>query len=150
MMTYKKETVVGVFMLAGLFGIGYLAVNLGDMSLFDDDSYSLYARFQKVTGLREGNPVQILGLKVGRVAGFSLDQDALVAVVELRIRNGINVYDDAIASIKTEGLIGDKFMDIDPGGGGDILAPGEVIFDTESPVDLNDLIGKYAFGGVGE
>lgn len=148
MKKYAKETVVGVFMFAGLLCIAYMAVKLGNVSLFADDTYPLYARFQKVTGLRIGNPVQMLGLEIGRVSGFSLDQEARVAVVEMRLRNGITVYDDAIASIKTEGLIGDRYVEIDAGGGGDELAPGDTIFDTESPVDLNELIGKYAFGGV--
>lgn len=150
MKKYARETVVGVFMFAGVLCIAYMAVKLGNVSLFGDSSYSLYARFQKVTGLREGNPVKMLGLEVGRVAGFTLDQERLAAVVELRIQNGIKIYDDAIASIKTEGLIGDKYMDIDPGGGGEELAPGDTIFETESPVDLNDIIGRYAFGGVDE
>ncbi len=147
---YTKETVVGLFLFAGILCIGYMAVTLGNVTLWGDDHYSLYAPFRKVTGLRVGNPVQMMGLPVGRVAGFSLDQESQVAVVELRIRKGIQVYDDAIASIKTEGLIGDRYLEIDPGGSGEILAPGERIFETESPVDLNELIGKYAFGNVAD
>jgi phospholipid/cholesterol/gamma-HCH transport system substrate-binding protein len=72
-----------------------------------------------------------------------------VAVVELKINNGIEIYDDAIASIKTEGLIGDKFVSIDAGGGGDLLENGDLITDTESPTDIMDLVSKYAFGDVG-
>jgi phospholipid/cholesterol/gamma-HCH transport system substrate-binding protein len=72
-----------------------------------------------------------------------------VAVVELKINNGIEIYDDAIASIKTEGLIGDKFVSIDAGGSGDLLANGDTITDTQSPTDIMDLISKYAFGDVG-
>ena len=69
-------------------------------------------------------------------------------MVELRVRKDIEVYDDARATIKTSGLIGDKFVNIDPGGGGDILKPGGTIIETSSPVDLEDLIGKYVFGDV--
>ncbi|MFZ7127232.1 MAG: outer membrane lipid asymmetry maintenance protein MlaD [Desulfobacterales bacterium] len=148
MKRYAKETVVGIFMAAGILCIAYMAVKLGDVGLFAKDTYPLYARFKKVTGLRVGNPVQMVGLDVGRVAGFSLDQKDMVAVVELRIRNGITIYDDAIASIKTEGLIGDKYVEVDAGGAGEPLAPGETIFDTESPVDINEIISKYAFGDV--
>jgi phospholipid/cholesterol/gamma-HCH transport system substrate-binding protein len=72
-----------------------------------------------------------------------------VAIVEFKINNGIEIYDDAIASIKTEGLIGDKLVSIDAGGGGDLLADGDIIADTESPTDIMDLISKYAFGDVG-
>jgi phospholipid/cholesterol/gamma-HCH transport system substrate-binding protein len=71
-----------------------------------------------------------------------------VAKVEFRIRKGIKIYDDAIASIKTEGLIGDKFVSIDPGGAGKIMKPGGMIIDTESPTDIQELISKYAFGDV--
>jgi phospholipid/cholesterol/gamma-HCH transport system substrate-binding protein len=78
-----------------------------------------------------------------------MDQENQVAVVEFKINNGIEVYDDAIASIKTEGLIGDKFVSIDAGGGGDLLANGDIIADTESPTDIMDLVSKYAFGDVG-
>jgi phospholipid/cholesterol/gamma-HCH transport system substrate-binding protein len=78
-----------------------------------------------------------------------MDQDNQVAVVELKINNGIKIYDDAIASIKTEGLIGDKFISIDAGGSGDLLKNGDLITDTESPTDIMDLVSKYAFGDVG-
>ena len=71
-----------------------------------------------------------------------------MALVEMKIRNGVQLYEDAIASIKTEGLIGDKYIDIDAGGGGDLLNPGGTIIDTVSPIDIGDLIGKYAFGSV--
>ncbi|MGD2023943.1 MAG: MlaD family protein, partial [Desulfobacterales bacterium] len=96
-----------------------------------------------------GSPVNMLGLEVGRVQSFEMDQENQVAVVTLKINNGIQIYDDAIASIKTEGLIGDKFISIDAGGGGDLLADGDTITDTESPTDLMDLVSKYAFGDVG-
>ena len=148
MKKYSKETVVGIFMLIGLTCVGYMAVKLGKITIFGDDTYVVYARFSKVTGLRTGNPVDMLGLEVGRVSALTIDQDKQRAVVEMKIKNGLKVYDDAIASIKTEGLIGDKYVDIDAGGGGDLLKPGGTIIDTVSPVDIGELIGKYAFGSV--
>jgi len=148
MKKYSKESVVGIFVVIGLLCIGYMTVKLGNVDFLGTSTYSLYARFNKVTGLRVGNTVYMLGLEVGRVAGFTMDQDAQLAVVEFKIQNGINVYDDAIASIKTEGLIGDKYVDIDAGGAGDLLKPGETILETESPADLGELISKYAFGEV--
>lgn len=148
MKKYSNETVAGVFVLIGLVCIGYMAVKLGNVSLFGDDSYSLYARFNTVSGLRVGNPVEMLGLEIGRVAGFQMDQEKQVALVELKVQNGIEVYDDAIASIKTAGLIGDKYVSIDAGGAGDLLKPGATILDTESPVDIQELVSKYAFGDV--
>jgi phospholipid/cholesterol/gamma-HCH transport system substrate-binding protein len=148
MKKYSKETVVGVFVVIGLLSIAYMTVKLGNVGFLGENSYSLYAPFNRVTGLRVGNPVNMLGLEIGRVAGFQMDQEKQVAVVELKIQNGIEVYDDAIASIKTEGLIGDKFVNIDAGGGGDLLEPGDTITETESPTDIMELVSKYAFGDV--
>ena len=149
MKKYTQETVVGIFVVIGLLAIAYMTVKLGNVGFLGEQSYSLYAKFSSVTGLRTGNPVNMLGLEIGRVESFEMDQENLVAVVQLKINNGIKVYDDAIASIKTEGLIGDKFVSIDPGGGGDLLADGDTITDTESPTDIMELVSKYAFGDVG-
>ena len=149
MKKYSKETIVGVFVVIGLACIVYMTVKLGNVGFFGDNTYTLYAPFNKVTGLRVGNPINMIGLEIGRVGAFKLDQDKEVVVVELKINKGIDVYDDAIASIKTEGLIGDKFVSIDPGGGGDLLKNGDTITDTTSPTDIMDLISKYAFGDVG-
>jgi phospholipid/cholesterol/gamma-HCH transport system substrate-binding protein len=149
MKKYTQETVVGIFVVIGLLAIAYMTVKLGNVGFIGEQSYSLYAKFSSVTGLRTGNPVNMLGLEIGRVESFEMDQENLVAVVQLKISNGIKVYDDAIASIKTEGLIGDKFVSIDPGGGGDLLEHGDTITDTESPTDIMELVSKYAFGDVG-
>ena len=148
MKKYSKETVVGFFVVIGLICIAYMAVNLGNVGFVGDNTYSLYGKFNTVTGLREGNPVNMLGLEVGRVQKFTMDQENQQVVVEFKINKGIEVYDDAIASIKTEGLIGDKYVAIDPGGGVDLLANGDTITDTNSPTDIMDLISKYAFGDV--
>jgi len=148
MQKYSKESVVGVFVLIGLACIGYMTVKLGDLGLFQDSSYPLTARFTQVTGLRSGSVVNMLGLEVGRVGRMSMDQDKQLAVVELRIQEGVRVYEDAIASIKTEGLIGDRYVSIDAGGSGAQLKPGDIITETEAPADIMDLVGKYAFGDV--
>ena len=149
MKKYSKETVVGIFVVIGLLCIGYMTVKLGNVGFFGENSYSLYGKFTTVTGLRVGNPVNMLGLEIGRVEKFTMDQENQQVVVEFKINNGIEIYDDAIASIKTEGLIGDKYVAIDPGGGGDLLADGDTITDTNSPTDIMDLVSKYAFGDVG-
>jgi len=148
MQKYSKETVVGIFVVVGLLCIGYMTVKLGDVGLFEDDTYLLTARFSKVTGLRAGSAVNMLGLEVGRVGTMTMDQDKQQAVVELRINKGVKVYDDAIASIKTEGLIGDRYVSIDAGGSGDLLKAGDAIIETQSPTDIMDLVSKYAFGDV--
>jgi phospholipid/cholesterol/gamma-HCH transport system substrate-binding protein len=93
--------------------------------------------------------VNMLGLEIGRVNKFTMDQENQVVQVEFRINKGIEIFDDAIASVKTEGLIGDKYVELDAGGGGDLLANGDTITDTNSPTSIMDLISKYAFGDVG-
>ena len=148
MKKYSHETIVGVFVVIGLMCIGYMTVKLGKVSLFAEDSYSLYAEFNSVAGLTVDNPIDMFGMEIGRVAGFRMNQEKRVASVELKIKNGIKVYDDAIASIKTEGLIGDKYVSIDPGGAGKQLKAGDTILETESPIDIGDAIAKYAFGKV--
>jgi phospholipid/cholesterol/gamma-HCH transport system substrate-binding protein len=148
MKKYSKETVVGIFVVAGLVCIGYMTIKLGNVGILGGDTYALNARFDRVTGLKEGNPVNMLGLEIGRVANFKMVQDEQAVIVEMRINKGIKIYDDALAAIKTEGLIGDRYMDIAPGGAGELLKPGETIIETQSPTDLSELIGKYAFGDV--
>jgi phospholipid/cholesterol/gamma-HCH transport system substrate-binding protein len=149
MKKYAMETAVGIFVVVGLLCIGYMAVKLGNLGLFGDNSYPIIARFTSVSGLRDGSAVQMLGIEIGRVEKLTMDQEKQVAVVEFRIKKGIKIYDDAMASIKTEGLIGDRYVSIDPGGGSDeLLKPGGVITETESPTDIQELISKYAFGDV--
>ena len=148
MKKYSQETSVGFFIVIGLLCIGYMTVKLGKIPIFGGDYYSLYARFSSVSGLRVDSPVEIGGIEVGRVEQLNIDQDKQVSVVKLRIERGIKVYEDAVASIKTSGLIGDKFINIDPGGGGDILKPGGTIAETNSAIDIEGLINKYVFGDI--
>ena len=148
MKKYAMETTVGIFLVFGLLCIGYMTVKLGHVSLLGDNTYSLFARFTTVSGLRAGSPVDMLGIEIGRVGRLTMDQKDQKAVVEIKIQKDIKVYDDAIVSIKTEGLIGDMFLSIDPGGAGKLLGPGGTITETQPAVDIVDLIGKYAFGEV--
>ena len=150
MKKYSKETIVGVFVVIGIICIAYMTISLGKLNLFQNDYYTLKARFSTVSGLRTGNYVAMLGINVGTIKAFELDQEEQVAVVTMQIKKDVRVYDDAMASIRTEGLIGDKFISLYPGGGGDVLADGDYITDTESPADIQDLISKYAFGSVEE
>jgi len=148
MKKYSIETVVGIFVVAGLLCVAYMTVKLGKVSLIGDEYYSLYARFASVSGLRVSNLIEIGGIEVGRVERLSIDQENQMSVVELKIRKDIKVYDDASASIRTAGLIGDKFVKIEPGSSGGILKPGGIIAETTSPIDLDELISKYAFGDI--
>jgi phospholipid/cholesterol/gamma-HCH transport system substrate-binding protein len=148
MQKFAMETTVGIFVVCGLLAVGYMTVNLGHFSILGDDSYSLSAPFTSVSGLRPGSPVMMLGIEIGKVQQLTMDQKNQMARVEIRVKNGIQVYDDAIAAIKTEGLIGDKYLSISPGGGGTLLKPGGTIAQTQPPADFLDLLGKYIFGAI--
>jgi phospholipid/cholesterol/gamma-HCH transport system substrate-binding protein len=148
MKKYALETLVGAFVLAGLLCVAYLTVKLGKLEVIGGDNYPVVARFKDVTGLKTGAYVEMSGVRIGRVANIVLDTKDNAALATLEIQNGIRLTDDTIASIKTSGLIGDKFVKISPGGSDDVLKPGGMIVETESSVDLGDLIGKYVFGGV--
>ena len=148
MKKYSMETIVGIFVTAGLLCVGYMAVKLGDFSLFAEAPQVLYARFNSVSGLKVGSPVEIFGIQVGTVQKIEIDTEKGMALVQIGLKKAIKVYDDAIASIKTAGLIGDKFIQVDPGGSGDLLKLGGTIAETLPAVDLGDLIGRYAFGEV--
>jgi len=148
MKKYSMETAVGIFVFIGLICVGYLTIKLGKMEVIGSSNYVLYARFNSVSGLRVDSSVEIAGVQIGRVNKISLDSERGMALVELKIQKGIQISDDSIASIKTSGLIGDKFIKITPGGSDDILNPGGTITDTESAIDMEGLISKYIFGKV--
>ena len=141
------ETSVGIFVLLGLVCVGYLTIKLGKMELVGDNNYPIYARFQSVTGLKQGSRVEIAGVKIGTIDSISLDKDKK-AIVKMKIEKGLVLSDDVIASVKTSGIIGDKFIKISPGGSDILLKPGDMITDTESAVDIEELVSKFVFGGV--
>lgn len=146
MKKYSIETAVGIFVVVGLICVGYMTVKFGKVSFFRQDTYPLYARFASVSALRSGSTIEIYGVEVGSVTSLSIDNDRQMAVVGMAIKKGMKVYDDASATIKSSGLIGDKYVKIDPGGAGEELKPGGMITQTSVPADIEDLIGKYAFG----
>jgi phospholipid/cholesterol/gamma-HCH transport system substrate-binding protein len=142
------ELGVGIFVLIGLICVGYLTIQLGKMELLGDDHYFLNARFVSVSGLKTGAQVEIAGVQVGQVDSIRLDPEDYVAFVRLKIQKDIVLTDDVIASVKTAGLIGDKYIKLAPGGSDEILGPGDMITDTEPALDIEELISKYAFGDV--
>ena len=148
MKKYSIETAVGVFVVVGLICVGYMTVKLGKVSLFGEDAYPLTARFASVSGLRVGSAVEVYGIEVGSVMHLGIDAEKQMGVVGMKINRGVKVYDDAVATIKSAGLIGDKYVNIDPGGAGVVLKPGGVITQTSAATDIEDLIGKYAVGDV--
>jgi len=142
----KLEFVVGLFVLVGILCLSYLAIKLGKLEIVGGDYYELKADFSSTSGLKEGASVEIAGVEVGRVRSIVLKDDQ--AQVVLAIEDGITVYNDAIASIKTRGIIGEKFMGLSPGGSGDPLSMGGTIVDTESGIDLEEVISQFIHGNV--
>ena len=140
------ETSVGIFMFIGILCVGYLTIHLGKIDWIGSDHYQLRSLFQSVSGLKVGANVEMAGVPIGSVESISLDRKKKIAEVTMNIHNGIELEEDVIASIKTAGLIGDKYIMISPGGSDTILKPGDVILETESAVDIEDLISKYLFG----
>ena len=148
MKKYGMETWVGVFVVLCLACVAYLTFKLGKVEFFGEEPHIYYARFSSVSGLRPGSKVEMAGVEIGKVQTIHLDDKDLLAVVELKIERDVPISDDAIASVKTAGLIGDKFIKISPGGSDDILKSGQTIIETQSALDIEDLISKYAFGSV--
>lgn len=142
----KLELVVGVFVLVGILCLGYLSIKLGKLEVIGGHQYDVQAEFSSVTGLKPGATVEIAGVEVGRIKSIALKEDQ--ALVTLAIHDGIKVYSDTFASIKTRGIIGEKFITLSPGGGGDVLKPGDKIRDTESGLDLEELVSQYIHGKV--
>ncbi|MDR1489157.1 MAG: outer membrane lipid asymmetry maintenance protein MlaD [Desulfovibrio sp.] len=147
MRKYSREFSVGLFMLLGLACLAYMTVKLGKMEVFGNDGYELTAHFRSVSGLKAGASVEIAGVRVGKVTRVKLGKD-FRAEVGMLIDPGVELSEDSIASVKTSGLIGDKFISLSPGGSKTLLAAGDELTETESSVDIEALISKYVFGGV--
>jgi len=143
------ETIVGMFVLIGLACLAYLSIKLGKMELIGGNHYQVYADFDSVSGLKNGASVEIAGVDVGRVAKITLDpKSGDKARVYLQIQGGVKLQDDVIAAVRTSGIIGDKFIQLQPGGSDTFIASGGKIRDTESSVNLEELISKYIHGQV--
>jgi phospholipid/cholesterol/gamma-HCH transport system substrate-binding protein len=142
----KLEMVVGVFVLVGVLCLAYLSIKLGKLEMIGGDIYEVEAQFNSASGLKPGSTIEIAGVEVGKVRGITLNEDR--AMVKLAVNNTVKLYTDTIASIKTRGIIGEKFLALSPGGGGDRLKPGDTIRDTESGLDLEELVSQYVHGNV--
>jgi phospholipid/cholesterol/gamma-HCH transport system substrate-binding protein len=148
MKKWSVEVAVGLFVLLGIACVGYLTIRLGKMEIIGDNYYTVSARFQSIAGLKAGSEVELAGVPVGQVEGFSLDQERWMAVVQMKIMKSIVLTEDVIASIKTAGLIGDKYIKLSPGVSDVPLKPGGTIIETESALDIEELISKFVFGKV--
>lgn len=150
MRNYARDTFAGIFVIIGLLCVAYLTVKLGKMELTGGNDYTVYARFSSIGGLRVGAGVEIAGVSVGKVSAINLEQndEGSLAVVTIKVQNGVELTDTCIASIKTAGLIGDKYVSLSPGGAAELLENGAEITDTESALDIEALIKNYVFGKV--
>jgi phospholipid/cholesterol/gamma-HCH transport system substrate-binding protein len=140
------ELAVGGFVLLGLVCLAYLAIHLGKMEVWGG-GYRVVANFDNVSGLGQGAPVEVAGVQVGRVEAIRLTPGDR-AVVTLRLEPGLQLHDDAIASIRTKGIIGDKFIQLSPGNSEKLISAGGTIHDTESTIDLEQLISTFIHGKV--
>ncbi len=137
---------VGIFVLIGVLALGWLSVKLGRVEFLGGSGYQVTADFPSVGGLKAGSAVEIAGVEIGRVEAITLAD--YQARVRFRIRSDVKLQEDSIASIKTKGLIGEKYVRINPGGSDRIIPPNGRIREVEPPVDFEELLSKYIFGKV--
>jgi len=146
MKKFDLELAVGFFMIIGIICLGYLSIKLGKMEVFGDEGYEIQAIFSNSGGLKSGSSVVIAGVEVGRVKRVVLDD--YQAKIFLNLPLNLKIQEDAIASIKTKGLIGEKYVEITPGGADELIKPGGRIRDTQSAIDIEELISNYVFGKI--
>jgi phospholipid/cholesterol/gamma-HCH transport system substrate-binding protein len=145
MKKFNLEIIVGMFLLAGFISFSWLAVKMGDINPFAEETYPITARFTSISGLKEGSIIELAGVLVGKVSRIELDTGDYEAVVHMDIDKRVELQDDSIASIRTAGIIGDKFIKLTPGGSEIILESGDEIDETEPSISLEELVSKYIF-----
>lgn len=141
------ETLVGVFVLAGMASLAYLAISLGGLEIFQGNNYRVMALFGSASGLTSGDSIEIAGVEIGKVGRISLSDDDQ-ARVELKIRGGVKLTEDVIASVRTKGLIGDRYIKLEQGGSERYIKAGGRIRETTPPLDIEELIGQFIFGKI--
>ncbi len=147
---YKKvEMIVGVFVLIGVSCITWLAMELGQVGGLGKDGYELTAVFNDVGGVREGSDLMLAGVSIGQVKSVVL-KDNEEALVTFNVDFGVKLASDATVSVRTKGLIGEKFIRVNQGSEEDYLEEGDEFEDTESSINMEDLISKYIFSGEAE
>ena len=147
MKKFNLEITVGFFLLLGMLSLAYISINLGKLEIVGKEGYTVFAEFEKAGGIKPKAVVEIAGVEVGTVKSVGINSDYR-AVVELSIDKAIKLQEDAIASIKTKGLIGEQYVQISPGGSDKLIADGGKLRETESAIDIEELISQYVFGKV--
>ncbi len=146
MKKFDLELMVGLFILAGIICLGYLSIKLGKMEVLGGKGYEVYAIFSNIGGLKTGSSIEVAGVEVGRVKSITLDNYQAYVVLDLPW--SLKIQEDAIASVKTKGLIGEKYIEITPGGSENVIGPGGRMRETQPAVDLEELISKFVFGKI--
>jgi phospholipid/cholesterol/gamma-HCH transport system substrate-binding protein len=140
------ELATGFFLVLGLLALGYLSISLARMEFVGQGGYTLFARFSSVEGLKAGAVVEVAGVEVGRVK--SIDLQDYRARVCLSVRDSLKVPEDTIVSIRTKGLLGERYVRLSPGGSETYLKSGGELFETEAPINLEELIANFVFGKI--
>jgi phospholipid/cholesterol/gamma-HCH transport system substrate-binding protein len=140
------ETAVGLFVLVGICCLAWLSIKLGKLEIVGGNYVPVHAEFASVSGLKKGVSVEIAGVDIGKVESITLDD--YKADVLMKIRTGVRLPEDTIASIRTRGLIGDKYVNLSPGASDRVIPPDGKIRETESAVDMEQLIGDFIHGSV--
>lgn len=147
MKKFNIQLVTGIFVMLGIAAFTYLAVSIGGVRFNAQPGYTLQARFTNISGLRPGAIVEAAGVRVGTVSAIEFDPESYEAIVSMRINEGVPVQEDAIAAIRTQGIIGEKYIKLTPGGFEELLGDGAEIYETESALSLEELVSKYIFSG---
>ena len=148
MKSIKLELMVGLFVLTGLLALAWLSVRLARMELVGGEHTPIFAKFSSVAGLKSGAPVEIAGVEVGRVDNITLDSKDFEARVRMQIDLNIPIQEDAIASVRTKGLIGDRYIIISPGGSERVLKANESLTQTEPAINFEEMISQFVHGSV--
>lgn len=145
--TLSTEFFVGLFAIIGLLALGYQAVGLGGMRFGNANRYEILAEFDNIAGLKRGAAVEIAGVGIGEVSDIRLKDP--MALITLAIEKSVQIQDDDILSVRTKGIIGDRYIKVSRGGSQEFLKPGQTVTETESAVDIEDIIGKivHSLGG---
>ena len=147
-----QDTLVGLFVASGIVGLFFLAMQVSNLSSFsDEDGYTITARFENSGGLKIKSPVSAAGVKIGKVSAISFDPKTYQSVVQMRINTKYNTLpDDTTASIFTAGLLGEQYVNLDPGGSDEYLKNDGKIEITQSAIILEKAIGQFLFKSAAE
>ncbi|MEO5348520.1 MAG: outer membrane lipid asymmetry maintenance protein MlaD [Magnetococcus sp. YQC-3] len=148
MKSVKLELMVGLFVLAGLLALAWLSIRLARMEIVGGDYTPIYAKFSSIAGLKSGAAVEIAGVEVGRVDAITLDTTDFEARVRMKIKPDVPIQEDAIASVRTKGLIGDRYVIISPGGSATLLKANATLLRTEPAINFEELISQFVHGSI--